>query len=137
MKENKEEHEKLAGDVTMLAEILKERRDQMKNDTYRKAVQDLSRSARVNFAYLPRWLKTSSRVQKAIDHVDKKLSSNIASRTANVESDAKDIQALRREIGAGIDIILVCPFVAQVHWLIVFRSFALLNLRRRRLKTSR
>jgi hypothetical protein len=54
VKENKEEHEKLAGDVTMLAEILKERRDQMKNDTYRKAVEDLNGSAHVNFAYSPR-----------------------------------------------------------------------------------
>jgi hypothetical protein len=44
VKENYEEHAKLAGDVTTLAEILKERRDRIENATYREVVEDFSRS---------------------------------------------------------------------------------------------
>jgi hypothetical protein len=42
VKENYEEHEKLAGDVMILADILKERRDRIENATCRKVVEDFS-----------------------------------------------------------------------------------------------
>jgi hypothetical protein len=56
------------------------------------------------------------RIQKAKDHLVKKQASSLVSRTANAKSDAEDIEAFRKEIQLGMDMILV-RFGLSTMWL--------------------